>query len=57
MLPLAEWIELTRYLAALGTEDEQRVLLSQRMRSMEAGRSFSPEALKEKREQLESEVR
>jgi hypothetical protein len=57
MLPLAERIELTRYLTALETEDELRVLLSQRMRSMDAGRSVSLDAFKEKHEQLESEGR
>lgn len=48
---------MTRYLTALETEDELRVLLSQRMRSMDAGRSVSLEAFKEKHEQLESEGR
>ena len=57
LLPLAERIELTRYLTALETEDELRVLVSQRMRSMNAGRSISLEAFKEKHEQLESEGR
>lgn len=57
MLPLAERIELTRYLTALETEDELRTHLSQRMRSMDAGRSISLEAFKEKHEQLESEGR
>lgn len=57
MLPLAERIELTRYLTALETEDELRVLLSQRMHSMDAGRSISLEAFKEKHEKLESEGR
>lgn len=33
LLPLAERIELTRYLTALETEDELRTLLSQRMRA------------------------
>jgi hypothetical protein len=40
-MPLAERIELTRYLTALETEDELRVLLSQRMRAMYAGQSVS----------------
>lgn len=57
MLPLAERIELTRYLTALETEDELRGLLSQRMRSMDAGHSISLEAFKQRHEQLESEGR
>ena len=55
LLPLAERIELTRYLTALGTENELRVLLSQRMRTMDAGRSVSLDVIKEKHEQLEAE--
>lgn len=54
MLPLAERIELTRYLTSLETDDELRVLLSQRMRSMDAGRSVSLDAFKQKHEHLES---
>lgn len=57
LLPLAERIELTRYLTALETEDDLRVLLSQRMRSMDAGRSVSLDAFKEKHGQLEAEER
>jgi hypothetical protein len=57
LLPLAERIELTRYLTALETEDDLRVLLSQRMRSMDAGRSVSLDAFKEKHGQLEAEGR
>ena len=57
LLPLAERIELTRYLTALETEDELRVLLSQRVRAMDAGRSVSLDAFKEKHQQLESEGR
>ena len=55
LLPLAERIELTRYLTALETEDELRVLLSQRMRAMDTGRSVSLDAFKQKHEQLEAE--
>ncbi len=55
LLPLAERIELTRYLTALETEDELRTLLSQRMRAMDAGRSVSLDDFKEKHEQLEAE--
>jgi hypothetical protein len=57
LLPLAERIELTRYLTALETEDELRVLLSQRMRAMDADRSISLDAFKEKHQQLEAEER
>ena len=57
LLPLAERIELTRYLTALETEDELRVLLSQRMRAMDAGHSISLDAFKEKHQQLEAEER
>ncbi len=57
LLPLAERIELTRYLTALETEDELRVLLSQRMRAMDAGRSVSLDAFKEKHQRLEVEGR
>jgi hypothetical protein len=57
LLPLAERIELTRYLTALETEDELRALLSLRMRSMDSGRSVSLDAFKEKHEQLEAEGR
>ncbi|MFN0077794.1 MAG: hypothetical protein ACKVY0_15160 [Prosthecobacter sp.] len=57
LLPLAERIELTRYLTALETEDEHRMLLSQRMRAMDAGRSISLDAFKEKHQQLEAEER
>jgi len=57
LLPLAERIELTRYLTALETEDELRVLLSQRMRAMDTGRSVSLDAFKQKHEQLEAEER
>lgn len=57
MLPLAERIELTRYLTALETEEELLALLSQRMRSMDAGRLISLEAFKEKHEKLESKGR
>lgn len=57
LLPLAERIELTRYLTALETEDELRVLLSQRMRAMDAGRSVSLDAFKEQHEQMEAEGR
>lgn len=57
LLPLAERIELTRYLTALETDDELRMLLSQRMRSMDAGRSVSLDDFKEKHEQLEAEGR
>ncbi len=53
LLPLAERIELPRYLTALETEDELRVLLSQRMRTMDAGRAVSLDAFKEKHQQLE----
>ncbi len=55
LLPLAERIELTRYLTALETEDDLRALLSQRMRAVDAGRSVSLDAFKEKHEQLEAE--
>jgi hypothetical protein len=57
LLPLAERIELTRYLTALETDDELRVLLSQRMRAMDAGHSISLDAFKEKHQQLEAEER
>lgn len=57
LLTLAERIELTRYLTALETEDDLRVLLSQRMRAMDTGRSVSLDAFKEKHEQLEAEGR
>lgn len=57
LLPLAERIELMRYLTALQTEDELRVLLYQRMRSMNAVRSVSLDAFRQKHEQLESEGR
>ena len=57
LLQLAERIELTRYLTALETEDELRVLLSQRMRAMDAGRSVSLDAFKEKHQRLEVEGR
>jgi hypothetical protein len=57
LLPLAERIELSRYLTALETEDELRVLLSQRMRAMDTGRSVSLDAFKEKHGQLEAEGR
>ena len=57
LLPLAERIELTRYLTALETEDELRVLLSHRMRAMDAGHSISLDAFKEKHQQLEAEER
>jgi hypothetical protein len=57
LLSLAERIELTRYLTALETEDEFRVLISQRMRAMDAGHSVSLDAFKEKHEQLEAEGR
>ena len=57
LLPLAERIELTRYLTALETEDDLRVLLSQRMRAMDAGRSVSLDAFKEKHGHLEAEER
>jgi hypothetical protein len=55
LLPLAERIELTRYLTALETEDELRVLLSQRMRAMDAGSVVSLDAFKEKHDRLEAE--
>jgi hypothetical protein len=55
LLPLAERIELTRYLTALETEEELRVLLSQRMRAMDTGRLVSLDDFKEKHQQLESE--
>ena len=55
MLPLAERIELTRYLTALETEDELRLLLSQRMRAMDDGRSVSLDAFTQRHEQLEAE--
>ncbi len=57
LLPLAERIKLTRYLTALETEDELRVLVSQRMADMDEGRSISLEAFKEKHAQLEAEGR
>jgi len=57
LLPLAERNQLTRYLTALETEDELRVLLSQRMRAMDAGRSISLDTFKEKHGQLEAEGR
>lgn len=57
MLPLAERIELTRLLTSLETEDELRVLLSQRMRSMDSGKSVSLSDFKEKHEKLETEGR
>ena len=57
LLPLAERIELTRYLTALETEDELRALLSQRMRAMDAGRAVSLDDFKEKHEQLAAEGR
>jgi hypothetical protein len=55
LLPLAERIELTRYLTSLETEDELRLLLSQRMKAMDEGRSVSLDVFKEKHEQLEAE--
>ena len=55
LLPLEDRNQLSRYLTALETEDELRVLLSQRMRAMDAGRSVSLDAFKEKHEQLEAE--
>ena len=57
LLPLAERIELTRYLTALETDDELRVLLSKRMRAMDGGRSVSLDEFKEKHQQLEAEGR
>jgi len=57
LLPLAERIELTRYLTALETDDELHLLLSQRMRAMDAGHSISLDAFKEKHQQLEAEER
>jgi|JI6StandDraft_1071083.scaffolds.fasta_scaffold211050_1 hypothetical protein len=57
LLPLEDRNQLSRYLTALETEDELRVLLSQRMRAMDAGHSVSLDAFKEKHEQLEAEGR
>jgi hypothetical protein len=57
LLPLSKRIELTRFLTALETEDELRLLLSQRMREMDAGRSVSLDAFKTKHEQLEADGR
>jgi hypothetical protein len=54
LLPLAERLDLTRYLTALETEDDLRELLSQRMKAMDSGRTVSLEVFIDKHSQLEA---
>ena len=54
-LPLAERLDLTVYLTALETEEEHRVLLSQRMTAMDEGKKVTLDAFIDEHRRLEKQ--